>query len=446
MSDMYQKTVAVLFKTIFFFAVVFSASLQAGVVNDIRIAQTNDSTRLIFDLSSPAEHRLFPLTNPDRIVLDISTTVLPASIEKKLASLSSGALSRVRTGTREKGIRFVLDLNQKVKAKSSILPASGKYGDRVMVELSYGQAIKNNLPVKTTASIINIKRDIVVVVDAGHGGKDPGAIGKYKVREKDIVLSIAKELAKRINAIEGFKAVLTRSTDIYLHLRQRSKIAREANADLLISIHADAFTNSRARGASVWALSLSGKTSEMGRWLAQQEQAADLVGGISLDDKDQLLAEVLLDMSMNSKIQSSLDIGSKVLKKMDVVAHMHKNAVQQAGFVVLKSPDIPSILVETGFVSNATEAKNLGSSAYRKKLAKAISDGVVLAFTDSPPQGSLLAWKQQNRLAGSYIVGKGDTLSSIARKNRVSLAALRAANSLRNDSIRIGQKLAIPSG
>lgn len=445
MPYMYQKKIAQLIKLLLLLSIGFSINSHAGVVNDVRIAQSNGSTRVIFDLSSPAEHRLFPLSNPDRIVLDISSTTLPTAVEKKLSKLSSGVLTKVRTGVRDKGVRFVLDLKQKVRAKSSVLPASGRYGDRVLVELSYGDAASNNTPVKTASGMLSVKRDIVVVVDAGHGGKDPGAIGKYKIIEKHIVLSIAKELAKQINAVEGFKAVLTRSKDVYIPLRERSRIAREANADLLVSIHADAFTNSRARGASVWALSLSGKTSEMGRWLAQQEKAADLVGGISLDDKDELLAEVLLDMSMNSKIQSSLDIGSVVLEKMDSMAHMHKTTVQQAGFVVLKSPDIPSILVETGFVSNATEAKNLGSAAYRRKLAKAISEGIVQAFKEWPPQGSLLAWKQQNQASGSYIVSKGDTLSSIARKNRVSIVALRKANSLKSDSIWVGQKLIIPS-
>lgn len=426
---------------------LYGSNVAAVTVNDVRIAQENGLTRLIFDLSSPVTHRLFPLSNPDRVVLDIQDAEVANSLQKKLSSLSSGVLRKLRAGKRDDGTRFVLDLNQQVKAKSSALGASSKYGPRVMVELSYGKTAKLSVPVKTTKNIANVKRDIVIVVDAGHGGKDPGALGQYKVREKDIVLSIAKSLASKLNSIDGFKAVLTRSNDVYLKLRQRSKVARDANADLLVSIHADAFTNPKARGASVWALSLSGKTSEMGRWLAQQEQSAELVGGISLDDKDQLLAEVLLDMSMNSKIQFSLDIGGKVLTQMDKVAHMHKNTVQQAGFVVLKSPDIPSILVETGFVSNSTEAKNLGSSGYRKKLAAAMSKGIVQAFTANPPEGSLLAWKQSNRnRISSYVVSKGDTLSEIARKNRVSIAALRKANTLKNDVIWIGQKLVIPAG
>lgn len=442
-----KKIYQISLNLILIFSAFFVVNAMAATVKDVRIAQESGLTRLIFDLSSPVSHRLFPLSNPDRVVLDIQDAGVASALEKKLSSLSSGVLRKLRAGKREDGTRFVLDLNQKAKAKSSVLSANSKYGPRVMVELSYGKTANLSVPVKTTKNIANVKRDIVVVVDAGHGGKDPGALGKYKVREKDIVLSIAKSLASKLNNIEGFKAVLTRSSDVYLKLRQRSKVAREANADLMVSIHADAFTNPKAKGASVWALSLSGKTSEMGRWLAQQEQSAELVGGISLDDKDQLLAEVLLDMSMNSKIQFSLDIGSKVLTQMDKVAHMHKNTVQQAGFVVLKSPDIPSILVETGFVSNATEAKNLGSAGYRKKLATAMSKGIVQAFTANPPEGSLLAWKQSNKnRASSYVVSKGDTLSEIARKNRVSIAALRKANTLKNDVIWIGQKLVIPAG
>ncbi|MAF15087.1 MAG: N-acetylmuramoyl-L-alanine amidase [Marinomonas sp.] len=423
-----------------------SAVLQAAQVKDIRVGEQSGSTRLVFELDSSAEHRMFPLSNPDRIVLDISNSNISQQVVNSLSALSSDALLRVRYAKRDTGMRFVLDLSKKVKAKSSVLAASGDYGPRIMVELEYGAKKSEIAVVKSLASISDEKRDVVVVIDPGHGGKDPGALGQYKVREKDIVLSIGRELAKRLNAIQGIKAVMTRSTDEYLQLRDRSRIAREANADLLISIHADAFTKASARGASVWALSLSGKTSEMGRWLAQQEQATDLVGGISLDDKDQLLAEVLLDMSMNSTIQMSLDIGSKVLREMKTVAVLHKSSVQQAGFVVLKSPDIPSILIETGFVSNKTEAKNLSSGTYRRKLAASIATGVEEFFENNPPDGTYIAWRKQQKGGYTYTVSKGDTLSEIARKNGVSLDSLRSANTLRNDVIWVGQKLSIPAG
>lgn len=423
-----------------------STVAQAAQVKDIRVGTQSGSTRLVFELSSSADHRMFPLSNPDRVVLDVSDANISQSVVNDLKALSSDALMRVRYAKRNNGLRFVLDLSKKVKAKSTVLGASGEYGPRIMVELEYGSSSKPSKTVKSLASIANGKRDIVVVIDPGHGGKDPGALGQFKIREKDIVLSIGRELAERLNATPGIKAVMTRSTDEYLQLRERSRIAREANADLLISVHADAFTKASARGASVWALSLSGKTSEMGRWLAQQEKEADLVGGISLDDKDQLLAEVLLDMSMNSTIQMSLDIGTKVLGNMRNVAVLHKNSVQQAGFVVLKSPDIPSILVETGFVSNATEAKNLGSRAYRVRLAAAIAKGVEEFFTTNPPDGTLIAWQQSQKSGYTYTVSKGDTLSEIARRNNVSLDALRAANTLKNDVIWVGQKLSIPAG
>ncbi|WP_191603107.1 N-acetylmuramoyl-L-alanine amidase [Marinomonas algicola] len=429
-----------------FVGFLFSGESFAVEVKDIRIAQQEGETRLVFELDKSTDHRLFSLSNPDRVVLDISGSTFPASSQEALKSLPSGVLKKVRFAQRDNGTRFVLDLSKAVKSKSSTLSASGKFGPRILVELEYGPT-KKAPPVvsKSLSSLAAIKRDVVIVIDAGHGGKDPGAIGKYKVREKDIVLSIAKELAKNLSALEGFKPVLTRSSDVYLPLRDRSQVARNANADLLISIHADAFTKSSARGASVWALSLSGKTSEMGRWLAEQEQSSELVGGISLDDKDQLLAEVLLDMSMNSTIQFSLNIGSSVLGEMGRVAKLHKSTVQQAGFVVLKSPDIPSILIETGFVSNATEAKNLGSYAYRKKLASAIAKGVKASFMKNPPEGTLLAWKQNQTRSTIYTVTKGDTLSEIAKKNSVSLSRLRGVNSLKNDVIWIGQKLRIPS-
>lgn len=424
---------------------VASINLFAAEVKDIRVAQQEGVTRLVFELSEAVEHRLFPLSNPNRIVLDLTGANLNTSVVNGLSALSSGVLMRVRYAKRDSSVRFVLDLSQVAKAKSTVLSANGTYGPRILIELEYGDR-KPATVVKSLASLSKEKRDIVIAIDPGHGGKDPGALGQYKVREKDIVLSIAKELASRINAVDGFKAVLTRSTDVYLKLRDRSRVARESNADLMISVHADAFTKASARGASVWALSLSGKSSEMGRWLARQENSADLVGGISLDDKDQLLAEVLLDMSMNSTIQMSLNIGKSVLGEMRGVAKLHKNSVQQAGFVVLKSPDIPSILIETGFVSNKIEAKNLSSRNYRVKLAASISKGVIEYFTKNAPDGTLVAWKQKSHSDSIYTVGKGDTLSEIARRNQVSLGVLRQANSLKNDVIWIGQKLVIPAG
>ena len=432
---------------IFFGFILSFASLNmfAAEVRDIRVAQQEGVTRLVFELTEAAEHRLFPLSNPDRIVLDLSGVDLSTSVVNGLSALSSGVLMRVRYAKRDNGVRFVLDLSQAAKAKSTVLSGNGTYGPRILIELEYGDR-KPATVVKSLANLSKEKRDIVIAIDPGHGGKDPGALGQYNVREKDIVLSIAKELASRINAVDGFKAVLTRSTDVYLKLRDRSRVARESNADLMISIHADAFTKASARGASVWALSLSGKSTEMGRWLARQENSADLIGGISLDDKDQLLAEVLLDMSMNSTIQMSLNIGESVLGEMRGVAKLHKNSVQQAGFVVLKSPDIPSILIETGFVSNKIEAKNLSSRNYRVKLAGSISKGVIEYFTKNAPDGTLVAWKQNSHADYIYTVGKGDTLSEIARRNQVSLGVLRQANSLKNDVIWIGQKLVIPAG
>lgn len=442
---MHTKFRTYLFVFFCFIVSLAGANVFAAEVRDIRVAQQEGVTRLVFELSDASEHRIFPLSNPERIVLDVSNVDLTTSVVNGLSALSSDVLMRVRYAKRENGVRFVLDLAQKAKAKSTVLAANGTYGPRILVELEYGVS-KPMTVVKSLANLSKEKRDIVIAIDPGHGGKDPGALGQYKVREKDIVLSIGKELARRINAVDGFKAVLTRSTDTYLQLRDRSRVAREANADLMISVHADAFTKSSARGASVWALSLSGKSSEMGRWLAQQENSADLVGGISLDDKDQLLAEVLLDMSMNSTIQMSLNIGESVLGEMKNVAVLHKGSVQQAGFVVLKSPDIPSILIETGFVSNKTEAKNLSSRAYRVKLAASISKGVIEYFTKNAPDGTLVAWKQQKHSDYVYTVSKGDTLSEIARRNQVSLPTLRQANNLSNDVIWIGQKLVIPAG
>jgi N-acetylmuramoyl-L-alanine amidase len=298
------------------------------------------------------------------------------------------------------------------------------------------------------------KRDIVVVIDAGHGGEDPGAIGPGGVREKDVVLAIARKLKDKIDARKGYRAELTRTGDYYISLRGRTDKARKRNADLFVSIHADAFKDPRARGASVWVLSGRGASSEMGRWLAQRENSADLIGGVgslSLGDKDDVLASVLLDMSMNASRKDSHQVASRIHGNMDRFARMHKKYVEQAGFVVLKSPDIPSILVETGFISNPEEARKLRTASYQNQMADAIYRGIVDHFWEKPPAATYIAWQKQSGKPGDggerlYKVVSGDTLSVIAQRNGVSLQQLRTANRLNGDSIRVGQVLRIPAG
>jgi len=277
----------------------------------------------------------------------------------------------------------------------------------------------------------------VIAIDAGHGGKDSGARGSRGTKEKDIVLAIARQLAELVRKEPGMRPVMIRDGDYYVGLRQRINKARKHNADLFISIHADAFHKKSARGSSVFVLSTRGASSEMGRWLANQENAADLAGGVSLDDKDDLLAEVLLDLSQSATIEASHEVAANMLGGLKRLGKTHKSTVQRAGFVVLKSPDIPSILVETAFISNPQEENKLRDKRHQKKLARAMLTGIRDYFGNNPPPGT-------HMVARKYKVKRGDTLSEIAAVHRVSLASLRGYNSLKSDRLRVGDTLRIP--
>ncbi|WP_067865930.1 N-acetylmuramoyl-L-alanine amidase [Neptuniibacter marinus] len=417
--------------------------VQGAEVEKVRIWLAPDHARLVFDLSGPAVHKVFTLNNPERIVLDIEDTKLTANLER--LGLEKSPVERIRSGKNGKTLRLVLDLKHAVRPKSFELKPNQKYGHRLVLDLYEKASLVK--ATKTAKPQAVAGRDIVIAIDAGHGGDDPGAIGSGRVREKDVVLAIAKELKRRLDQTPGYKGQLTRTGDYYISLRGRTSAARKHNADLFVSIHADAFKDPRARGASVWVLSSRGASSEMGRWLASKENSADLIGGVgsvSLDDKDNVLASVLLDMSMTASREDSRSIAKGIHTNIKRFARMHKSYVEQAGFVVLKSPDIPSILVETGFISNPGEAAKLKTRSYQKKMADAVYKGIVQHFERKPPALTLIA-QRKVKDARSYKVVRGDTLSVIASKNGVSLASLRKVNSLKNDTIKIGQVLRIPA-
>ncbi len=427
----------------------------AAEVHNVRVWIAPDHARLVFDLSAAVQHKLFTLKKPDRIVLDVADATLISDLQA--VDLSGSPVSLMRSGSRNGGkdLRIVLDLKEHVKPKSFVLKPNDQYGNRLVVDLY--RDVASEEPQKTAVASANdpaTLRDIVIAIDAGHGGEDPGAIGPGRVKEKTVVLRIAQELNKLLQKEPGFKPKLTRDGDYYISLRSRTERARKMNADMFVSIHADGFKDHRARGASVWVLSPRGATSEMGRWLAQKENSADLiggVGGVSLEDKDDVLAKVLLDMSMTASLSDSRDIARGIHANMSKFAKMHKPRVEQAGFVVLKSPDIPSILVETGFITNHNEAAKLKSKAYQKKMAQAIFAGIKAHFSAKPPALTWLAWQKEGRGAvrsgpSSYKVVRGDSLSVIANRNGVSLSALRKANGLGNaDNIMVGQVLKIPA-
>jgi N-acetylmuramoyl-L-alanine amidase len=425
------------------------ANAVAGQIESVRLWRAPDNTRLVFDLSAPAEHRLFTLENPSRIVIDIDGTELRKAFDD--VAIENTPISTIRYGARGNGtLRIVLDTKSSVKPRSFLLLRHGDKPDRLVVDLydSDSPTITAAPPVK---EFTDDKRDIIIAIDAGHGGEDPGAIGPRKLREKDVVLAIAKKMASMVDSTPGFQAKLIRDGDYYLSLKDRRNKARDLRADLFVSIHADAFSNPSARGTSVFALSRNGATSETARFLASKENDADLiggVGGVSLIDKDDVLAGVLVDLSMTATMTTSLQVGEHVLNNMGRISSLHKNQVEQAGFAVLKSPDVPSILIETGFISNPHEANKLATNSYREYMAKAIFDGVQSYFESQPPSGTWLAWhlenKRKSRLT-EIVISKGDTLSAIAKRHRVSVESLLEINRLSDASIQVGQKLQIPS-
>ena len=416
---------------------------HSGVeVHDVRLWRAPDHTRIVFDLTGPAEHKLIVLSNPNRIVVDVSDAKLATDFAD--LELEGTPIAKLRSGVREgTGLRLVLEMTKAVTPRSFDLKANEKAGDRLVLDL-YDKTGEPKLTSATKSVTQTRKRDIVIAIDAGHGGEDPGASGPGSLREKNVVLSIARELKVLFNADTGYSPKMIRTGDYYVSLKGRRDLAHDAQADLFVSIHADAFKRKEARGASVYALSISGATSTAARYLAQRENAADLVGGVSLSDKDDVLASVLADLSMTSTLDNSLKLGAGVLDKIDDIARLHKSNVEQAGFAVLKSPDIPSILVETGFISNPYEAKNLGSRAYRKKMARAIYTGITEWFEAHPPSGTLIAWQKQG-VARQYTIARGDTLSAIAQRFNISLASLKSKNGLSNSRILVGQKLTIPT-
>nr|WP_314567592.1 N-acetylmuramoyl-L-alanine amidase [uncultured Pseudomonas sp.] len=443
-------------------------AVAATQVKSVRLWRAPDNTRLVFDLTGPVQHSVFTLTSPDRLVIDINgaTASAPLSVAPGDSPVTS-VRSAQRTPT---DLRVVVDLKKAVTPKSFTLAPNQQYGNRLVVDLFDSAADAEPappqpvvattpaVPVTPTRPAIKLtpvpsgKRDIVIAIDAGHGGEDPGASGPRGQHEKDVVLQIAKELQRQINAEQGFRAELTRTGDYFIPLRGRTEIARKKGADLFVSIHADAAPSSAAFGASVFALSERGATSETARWLADTENRSDLIGGagnVSLDDKDRMLAGVLLDLSMTASLTSSLNVGQKVLSNIGQVTPLHKRRVEQAGFMVLKSPDIPSILVETGFISNSNEANKLQSSGHQQALARSIRTGVKQFFQQNPPPGTYMAWLRDTgkiaRGASTHVVRPGETLAMLAARYDLGIATLRSANDLKTDELKIGQEVTIPS-
>lgn len=465
------------FINILFIAVLYfwsgSAFAQQTAVNSLKHQISSDHSRLIFDLSTQFSHKVFQLDNPPRLVIDISDARLNGKLDQP--SSNHPLFKKIRSAVRnDKDLRVVVDLKKNGIAKSLTIPASQTGGYQLMIDLfakqddlaakpsvtrsvsSHPLVSKRNLspnpaksstprsealavahkPVKKSSQR---SKDVVIAIDAGHGGQDPGAKGPHGTHEKDVTFAIAKKLAALIDRKSGMRAVMVRQGDYYIDLKKRMKIARESKADLFVSIHADAYVNPNVKGASVFTLSNKGATTEMARWLANHENSADLVGGVSLVDKDDVLASVLLDLSMTATQEASQNAASSVLGSLKQVGHLHSRSVQKGGFLVLKSPDIPAILVETAFISNPDEESKLRSVTHQDKMARAIFNGIDSYFQQAAPTGTQIA--EQGR---QHVISRGETLSGIAQQYGVSMQKIKATNAMNDNQVRIGQVLSIP--
>jgi len=378
------------------FALPFSVS--ATQIRNARLWRSDEKLRLVFDLSGPIRYKTFTLSAPERLIIDVSGASLSGDFSR--LALDGSVIRSIRSGPFGLGdTRIVLDLGSPVLLNSFLLAPQDGQSHRLVLDLVSAKPIQiaPKVPRETPQISAHPKRDIIVVVDPGHGGKDPGAVGAKGEREKDVVLSIAQMLAKRLKKEKGFDVKLVRNDDFFVPLRKRVAIARQHKADIFISVHADAAPRLTASGASVYCLSEGGATSATARFMAQRENGADLLGATSLlnlKDKDPMLAGVILDMSMNATIAASLQLGSTVLGSLADITTLHQKRVEQAGFAVLKSPDVPSILVETGFISNARDSQRLVTARHQQAVADGLFKGLQRYFEKNPPVDSYLAWQQ----------------------------------------------------
>jgi N-acetylmuramoyl-L-alanine amidase len=399
----------------------FTSLSTAAELKAAKISVESDRTRIFLDLAGPVDYKLFEIANPDRIVLDMRDSTLTDGFS---APTGKGLLKSLRTGAQNKtDLRVVFDLSADVRPKSFLMPPEGGQGYRLIVDLyPKGKNGKADV-VKSVRTQPAKTRDVVVMIDPGHGGNDPGAMGNAGTSEKNITMLVSRELKRQIDKTPGMHALLTRDGDYYVGLEDRYHKARETKADLFVSIHADAFVSSDARGSSVWMLSPRGATSEAARFLADRENNADLVGGVKLDKKDNTLAAVLLDLSQSSTLEASGVVAQQVLRAIAKLGPTHRGYVEKANFVVLRSPDVPSILVETAFITNPEEERRLNNSEQRELLATAILNGVHNYFQTAPPPGTLFAINAEKnkpeRVASRKTEDDGDRVEESVAMARV---------------------------
>ena len=435
-----QQSLSFLFMLSLAWSLLFSGSVSAAKqVQNVRIWPSPDSTRVVLDLSQPVKYSYFTLSNPERLVIDLQGTSISGSL-KGLAN-DSKILKKIRSSKpKKKGdARLVLDLEKKIEPLLFALKPTGPYGDRLVIDL-----LDSVTKVANTKKQIETDRDIVIAIDAGHGGEDPGSIGGKGNYEKHVTLAVAKKFAALVEKEKGMKPILIRSGDYYVENHKRTEKARAADADLFVSIHADAFTSPKPSGASVWVLDVTRANTEIGRWLEKKEQHSQLLGGaadvIKNTTSERYLVRTLLDMSMDHSMEQGHEVAKTVIKELKTITKMHKRTPQGASLGVLKSPDIPSILVETGFISNHKEEQLLINGWHQNRLAKSIFNGVKKYFKENAPDGTLYA---RNRTL-KHKVKRGESLSVVAQNYKISVSDLKKVNNLTSNTLRIGQVLSIP--
>ena len=373
----------------------------------MRMFDAATHTRVVFDLSAPVDYNLFSLRDPDRVVLDFKGVNFKAEVENGFRP--NRRIAGVRQAQRnDEHHRVVFDMGRKAPAKSFLLRPHGRRGHRLV--LDFGRPTGANAKVERTTPVPGASkpsptgrlRDVIVAIDAGHGGKDPGAVGRRrKTREKDVTLAIARALASELDRRPGIRSVLVRDGDYFMPLRQRTEVARKAGADLFVSIHADAFRDPKVRGASAYVLSWSGASSEAARWLAERENAADKAGGLNLSRHEPMVRSAMVDMSRKGTARLSSVAASRVLRALKGAVKVHGEHVHRAGFAVLKTRNIPALLIETAFLSNPADEKLLREDRYRRRIARAIADGIEAFFRHQAPAGTRLADRNRARQASS---------------------------------------------
>lgn len=421
------------------------STLGQNKIDGLRIWPSPNNTRIVFDLQQKPEYSYFTLNNPQRLVIDLKNT--SKNIDFSKIENDSELVKKVRKSSPKdkQSVRVVIELTRKVSTEVFALPPTPPYNNRLVIDLNESKSNTQQVVMNSQSS--KRDRDIIIAIDAGHGGEDPGSIGRGGTFEKNITLSVAKKLAAQIEKEVGMRVVMTRSGDYYISPNKRPEIARQNKADLLISIHADAFTTPQPSGASVWVLSMRRANSELGRWMERTERHSELLGGAAQVIQDtaneRYLAQAFLDMSMDHSLTTSYDLSKNVISELKQVTKLHKRSPQAASLAVLTSPDIPSILVETGFISNPKEEKNLNWAKFRQKLADSIFVAIKRYFKKTPPDGTLWAnMRTENR---THRVSSGESLSLLAQRYNVRVSQIKEANNLNTDIVRIGQVLTIPS-